>query len=381
MLFLAVAVSIVFVFGARAWCDPPYIFGIHDPGGEYLMEEKGKTGWVLVTEEIGHNPNDMSGGNYSSIESHGHGVIVRLNNGYGSTGTIPLPQYYDEFAIRCGNFVQASGGCHIWIIGNETNLACEWPDGQPIYPSDYISCFLQCRSNIRSRPGHESDNVIPAAIGTYCASNPAACVGDWIEYFTTVLEGVEGQCDGIAIHTYTHGTDPDLIFSDAKMDWPYDDRYYNFRAYLNYMESIPSSMRNLPAYITETDQIDPWEDVNSGWVQNAYLEINNWNTTPGNQKIRSVCLYRWQPWDQWCWQYKEGVKDDFRDAMDNDYRWALESDLYTDGIVNFLDFAVLADHWLQDNHADIAPPPSGDGVVDFLDLAKLTEQWLKSNSQ
>jgi len=315
--------------GASSRSDPPYIFGIHDPGGEYLMQEKGRTGWVVVTEAIGHNPGDWSGPDYSSITAGGHGVIARLNNGYGSSGTIPRPEHYGDFAQRCGNFVQnSSGEAHIWIIGNEPNLGCEWPDGVPIYPSDYIDCYLQCRSNIRSRPGHEGDHVIPAAIGTYAAGSPPTCVGDWIDYFVQVLQGVQGQCDAITLHTYTHGTDPNLIFSEAVMDPPYDDRYYHFRAYRNYMAVIPAGMRSLPVYITETDQMplpghpaEGWADVNSGWVQNAYAEINAWNSTPDNQVIRSVCLYRWWPDDVWCWQYKEGVKNDFRDAMNHDYRW------------------------------------------------------------
>ena len=314
---------------ASSRSDPPYIFGIHDPGGEYLMEEKGRTGWVVVTEAIGHNPGDWSGPDYSWITAGGHGVIARLNNGYGSSGTIPRSGYYGDFAQRCGNFAQSSsGGAHIWIIGNEPNLGCEWPDDVPIYPSDYINCYLQCRANIRSRPGHESDQVIPAAIGTYAAGSPPTCVGDWIDYFAQVLQGVEGQCDAITVHTYTHGTDPALIFSEVVMAPPYDDRYYHFRAYRNYMWAIPAGMRGLPVYITETDQMpapgfpaEGWADVNSGWVRNAYAEINAWNSTPGNQVIRSVCLYRWWPDDVWCWQYKEGVKNDFRDAMNNDYRW------------------------------------------------------------
>ena len=57
---------------------------------------------------------------------------------------------------------------------------------------------------------------------------------------------------------------------------------------------------------------------------------------------------------------------------------ALSADLYTDGIVNLLDFGALANFWLQDGPvADIAPD-GGDGVVDFLDIAKLAEEWLQT---
>ena len=71
-----------------------------------------------------------------------------------------------------------------------------------------------------------------------------------------------------------------------------------------------------------------------------------------------------------------------------------------DGIVNFLDFAdfsstwqgtsedmaelaVFSEQWLQTGATsaeitpfDIAPPHNGDGIVNFLDFAVLANQWL-----
>ncbi|HUT21590.1 MAG TPA: hypothetical protein VM366_20750, partial [Anaerolineae bacterium] len=81
-----------------AFEEPRYLYGFHDPGGEHLMVEAGKPGWVLVTEEIGHDPSWPSGRDYSSLATQGLGVIVRLNNGYHPNGTIPEPQHYDDFA-------------------------------------------------------------------------------------------------------------------------------------------------------------------------------------------------------------------------------------------------------------------------------------------
>jgi lysophospholipase L1-like esterase len=57
----------------------------------------------------------------------------------------------------------------------------------------------------------------------------------------------------------------------------------------------------------------------------------------------------------------------------------LTADLDKDGIVNLVDFAVLASQWLQIPglpSADIAPPPGGDGVVNFKDLYLMAQQWL-----
>lgn len=316
--------------------ESPYIFGIHDPGGEHLMAEQGRKGWVLITEEIGRNPYDYSGKDYSALEAAGFGVMVRLNNGYSTPslgsypGTIPerdvSGQNYQDFAVRCGNFVEYSRGCHIWIIGNEMNHPYEWPggpQGQMITPHMYADCFKRCYTQIHRRPGHGSDQVIVGAVAPWNASAqyPGNERGDWIKYLADVLTHLGGKCDGIALHTYTHGYEPAKITSYARMDPPFQDRYYEFRTYRQFMEAIPLSLRGLPVYITETDQNDPWARRNTGWVQAAYAEIDKWNQDPTRQKIRCLLLYRWLPHDQWSFADIQEVKDDFRAALGNDYRW------------------------------------------------------------
>lgn len=315
--------------------ESPYIFGIHDPGGEYLMAEKGKKGWVLITEEIGHNPYDQSGKDYSALQNAGYGVIVRLNNGYSRPpshypGTIPArdanAQSYREFAVRCGNFVEHSTGCHIWIIGNEMNHPDEWPggpQGQPITPERYADCFKRCYEEIHKRAGHKDDQVVVGAVAPWNAETkyPGNERGDWIKYLFDVLTLLGNQCDGIALHTYTHGPEPAKITSLARMQPPFADRYFEFRTYRQFMEAIPVNMRHLPVYITETDQNDPWARQNTGWVQAAYAEIDKWNQDPTHQKIRCLLLYRWLAHDQWCFANIPEVLDDFRAALTNDYRW------------------------------------------------------------
>jgi hypothetical protein len=314
---------------------PPFIFGMHDRGGEHLMLEKSKRGWVLVTEALGADPNNYSGSNYTDLSTQGLGVIVRLNHGYGTAGTIPHSSQYDNFARRCGNFVQASPGCHLWIIGNEMNLAWErpgGPDGQVITPELYAICFNKCRAEIRRRPGHSQDQVIPGAVGpwntqTQYPGNPS---GDWVQYFADIL-GLLGQnVDGIAIHTYTHGQDPNLVFSEAKMNPPFQDHHWHFRAYRDFMAAIPGGLRNRPVYVTETDQYTAWRNANTGWVRNAYQEIDNWGQNPSHQPIQALILFRWiigNPNDPqqvgWAIENKPGVQDDFRDAMNNNYQVVL----------------------------------------------------------
>jgi hypothetical protein len=316
---------------------PSFIFGTHDRGGEHLMLQKGRPGWVLVTEAVGADPSNHSGSNYTDLTNQGLGVIVRLNHGYGNTGTIPDSAQYDNFARRCGNFVQASPGCHIWIIGNGMNSSAGrpgGPNGQVITPHLYASCFHKCRNEIRRRPGHADDQVVVGAVAPWNmeAKYPGNLSGDWIKYFMDVLSLLGQEVDGIAIHTYTHGQNPTLIYSNVTMDPPYEDRYYQFRVYRNFMEAIPPALRDRPVYITETDQYGAWRDENTGWVRVAYREINEWNRDPENQPIQALILYRWiigNPNDPqeigWAIQDKQGVQDDFRGAMNNDYRLILPS--------------------------------------------------------
>ncbi|MGD9404881.1 MAG: hypothetical protein PVH95_06995, partial [Anaerolineae bacterium] len=311
---------------------PPYIFGMHDRGGEHLILGKSRPGWVLVTEAIGADPNNHAGSDYTDLANQGLGVIVRLNHGYGTAGTIPHSSQYDDFARRCGNFAQASPGCHVWIIGNEMNLANEWPGGpggQVITPQLYASCFAKCRDEIRQRAGHQEDQIVPGAVGPWNTQTtyPGNPSGDWVRYFGDILELLGSGVDGISLHTYSHGQEAHLVFDNAKMNPPFDDYHWHFRAYRDFMKAIPSGLRDRPVYITETDQYGAWRNENSGWVRNAFREIDDWNQVSANQPIQALVLFRWiigNPQDPqqvgWAIENKPGVQDDFRDAMDNEYR-------------------------------------------------------------
>ena len=65
--------------------EPRYIFGIHETSkydpGEKPMIEMGKRGWIVFTEQVHNDPNDLQGNDYTHWANQGFGVIVRLNNG------------------------------------------------------------------------------------------------------------------------------------------------------------------------------------------------------------------------------------------------------------------------------------------------------------
>ena len=287
LLALCGAVSAAAPAAAQGYGESPYIFGVHDPEGAPHMADKRK-GWILFTEELGRDANNASGRDYRPWADQGFGIIVRLNHGYGPTsGTLPYAKHYAAFAQRASRFVAASPGAHIWIVGNEMNWDQEWPryEGttEEITPDRYVQAFRQVRSAIRTLPGHAGDQVIPGALGTY--GPPTAGGLSFVQYHVRVLELLgAGGLDAIAVHTYTHGPDPALVVDEAHMGPPYEAYHYNFRAYRDYLNAHPAWARSLPVYITETDQVGPWEDANRGWVRAAYGEIDEWNRGVGNQK-------------------------------------------------------------------------------------------------
>lgn len=308
-----------------------YLFGFHDPGGEYLMLAANRPGWILFSEAIGHDPNDRSGKDYSTYSEQGLGVIVRLNNGYSPDGTLPNSSQYEDFGQRCANFVAASGGAHIWVIGNEMNFWAERPgvtsgpdSGEVITPERYARAYTLCRDAIHVLAGHEDDQVLVGAVAPWNNNTtyPGNPNGDWVQYLHDILArlGPTGS-DGVAINTYTHGSDPGLILDDTRLDPPFQNRYYQFRTYRDFMGAVPEDMRHLAVYITASDQDVAWEDTNNGWIQLAYAEINWWNSQPDSQKIRALILYRWPKYDRWYIEGKTGVIADFQDALKNDYRW------------------------------------------------------------
>jgi len=310
-----------------------YLYGLHEPGGEYLYAKNGVTGWIVHTHGLGHNPTDNGGVDYTQWNGT---PIARLNNGYGPDGTIPKPEFYEDFAKRVGRWANLSVGCSRYIIGNEPNHSVEWPEGQRISPEEYAVCYMLCREEIHKQWQRENDEVLLAAIAPWFVSDGAG----WIEYFKSVqvyIRDHDGDIDAFALHCYTHGPDPYLITANTFMDAPYQNRQFNFQVYKDWMDAILYDHKSKPVYITETDQNQPWLDQNNGWVKAAYREIDKWNKA-GNQTIRCLCLYRWPSYDQYVIEGKQGVIEDFEDAMAHEYRWKegemADTVVYSDGFEN-----------------------------------------------
>jgi hypothetical protein len=305
-------------FGICAWQ-----YGLHDEFDKDLFAGSGKTGWVLLTHRVVNG----EGNNYEGWSKAGYGVIARLNNDYGGSGTIPTPDLYDAFADQCRRWVANSKGNLIWVIGNEMNNPREWPHQDPwnpgnnpnaaITPELYAVCFNKVRAAIKAVQPNAI--VVPGALD--CFQGPwMSCLDYWNRMLAAITD-----LDAIALHCYTNGYTPDLITSlDRFQNDPLRWQYFHFRAYTTFLDAMPPRHRLKPLYITETDPhgTTPWAGGENGWVQAAYGEIERWNQQPQSQQIQSLILYRWSRDDVYSIVDKPGVQNDIRATINGtDYRW------------------------------------------------------------
>lgn len=270
--------------------------GLHDREGAVHVPAGS---WCVDTVALADRPPAT---NYATL-APGVNWIGRLNWGYGATGTIPHYRDYDEMAKRAAHYVSESSGCHRWIIGNETNHSQEWPGGQMITPAEYARCFLLCRQAIkRVQPDAE---VIPAPVAPWNVE-----AGDWLVYFTEMLTmiGRDGF-DAVALHSYIHKADPSLVNSTAKMDPPFQDRHFEFRAYQDALARVPQFARRLPAYLTEANPLDGWQ---ARGIMPAMLDnVREWNSRADTQRVRCVVFYRYPDYDRWGMASKPDVIREF----------------------------------------------------------------------
>ncbi len=337
-----------------------HIFGVHavavsdDPYSRDrirgLFEAAGKTGWILFTEICGRHPRAIR--EVPEIRrwlwdwaDAGYGVIVRLNHGYEPGGTLPESRLYDDYATAAARWAEVylrdddrALRDYTWTIqiGNEQNNPREHPGGfehpiEHITPERYADAFNRAYEKLKDVLPNAI--VCPGAVDPYNYMPMRLLGGErWrpLDYFTTMMRHIEAL-DGVILHAYTHGPDPDLVthlkrFGDGT--GPLGDHYYDFQTYRVFMERIPAKWRDVPVYITEMNHIhrpagehdQGWLNRNAGWVRAVYSEIDRWNRTPYAQQIRCGLLYRWMG-DAWAIENKTEVLADFAQALQNDYRW------------------------------------------------------------
>lgn len=301
------------------------IYGIHDFNPEWadLVAGANREAWAVYTHALGFDANDKTGHDYREATQRQITPIARLNAGYGTGGTIPLPQHYSAFAQRCANFVAASIDCRHWVIGNEISMRWDWPENQPISLENYTLCFRLVRRAIKAV--QPDAVVIPQAPAPWNVElrypkNPS---GDWVQQLVDMLTLIgRNELEGIALHTYSRGYNVADIPRDFRMGEPYQHRQSGFRSYRDYMAAMPEAFRDLPVFITESNGNSPWNNYQGGWIDAIYREIAGWNKEAGNQQIHALCLFRWAAHDQqWDMSQQAQVRNDFAQVLAQNYTW------------------------------------------------------------
>lgn len=284
------------------------LYGLHDREGRSVVPAGG---WCLDLQAMEDNP---AGVDYASLRADLH-WLVRVDWSNRGGGTYPVPDRVEEYLDRAIRFVTNSKGAFGFILGNEPNHAQERPEGVYLDPKYVAYVFSTVRNAVKRH--NSSIRLFTPGLAPYNDSS-----GPWDDYGMVMYSEIErlGGADGITLHAYNRGSDPNAITSEEKSGPPLDGLYWSFRTYRDQLSILPSSFRSLPAVITEFDELSAWEDRNTGVVKAAYHEIADWNGQSGTQKVQGLLLYRFPHYDQWYIDGKMGVIQDFNEAVSFGYQ-------------------------------------------------------------
>ncbi|MCA9329242.1 SH3 domain-containing protein [Candidatus Saccharibacteria bacterium] len=289
-----------------------HIYGIHEYSDEWhrwILENNVTGWWVELTELSGdYNGRDLRKDRLKPI--------VRINWGYGTTGTMPCKRDWDTYLSRLEHFLRTSKGIERLTIFNELSLKWEWCDG--IMPSveEVVELYKKTYAVTKSvNPG------IKVAFAPPAPWNPT-WGGDWVDIIPKLCDMIgHEKIDFFAFHAYTKGYELEKFTVLQPMDPPYQHRNFSFANLWEQMNAIPKDMRHLEVHVTETNGDDSWQHNSTGrWVQSLYHHINEWNKNPESQKILSASLFRWNSGDnKWDMSRDERTKNDFRESLKHNY--------------------------------------------------------------
>ena len=178
-------------------------------------------------------------------------------------------------------------------------------------------------------PGHADDWVAPSAPAPWNnqTAYPANPSGDWVQYFKDILTNciqLQQPPDALALHTYTHGNTSDLIASEQKTDAPFQNYHSHFRTYRDFLSVVPASLKSVAGlhYRNASGRSDLVAEPEHRLGASARMRRSTRGTrcrrtrrcTPFASFAGRPAMRRWSIAD------KPAVQDDFRAAMQNEYR-------------------------------------------------------------
>ncbi len=328
--------------------ESPYVYGIHDmPGTLSTLDGLlNRRGWVLLMKYLqgGPAPYDPF---IDQLANAGYGIVVRLHWDTGDgEGTVPVPALYATFAANAKLTVQNNPSAKYWIVGNETNLCSEWPRGTgfacngtrpttQITPQSYAQVYTLTWDRIHELDGMVPNlHVIPAPTAVWAGDVPQWGATDFLCDFTRITQLVpHHKIDALAFHPKTHvhtrAAVTSLAQSNPVFDCGHNQRvYWEFPVYRDLLSRVPVDLRDRKVFLTELNPHEGvgWNNVNNGYLVEAYDEINRWNRGQvagwTGQRITGMMVYRWGGGEpQWRLADRPNVQQDLRDAVTRGYRW------------------------------------------------------------
>lgn len=255
--------------------------GVHDRSGADWLLSNGLEGWCTMARYLGTTAQDVGLQQYAAA---GIRVILRLTYSYaqddGGAGTMPAPDKLEAHENAVVETMRLNPDAWGFVYGNEPNNKREWPWEYGLtpqyYKDSYNRVWLQKPAGAR---------LSPCAIDPYNAG-----WGDWRQSWYDVLCQITGA-DFLALHAYTHGPDPDLIWHEKKFTHdPLIGVYYDMRVLESQQDIMPARFWSLPVVVTETnhwvrnDGEIGWEPDAGNWVQEAYRYFAG--------EVEGACLFR-----------------------------------------------------------------------------------------
>ena len=299
--------SAIFYTPAPARPSTKLQIGTHGMGGASWMISAGLKGLAIDTVALGSSATTLD---YRAFQDKGIDVYVRLNYGYGNTGTVPeydTPEW-NRFAGACVETVKRSQGAKGFYVGNEPNNSAEWPDGVPITPEHLAELTNKLH---KEKPAGVLVGTTPLdpyfgpyhLYNAYPAQKSLANAATWWNAYLAALREV----DFVVLHAKTQDSDPEnvhsnTLFSDPPLTW----QFLHFRTYRKMLDLIPLRLHHLPAIIAEANpqRQQPngklgWDCEQGGkWVDEAIADIREYNSLSLGNRVAGVAFYRWAD-DDW----------------------------------------------------------------------------------
>ena len=275
--------AILIDWGGDYEVDESYTLrGVHDRAGADWLVDEGLAGWCLLATYLGTDAQDLHLGGYDAARVR---MLVNARFSYalddGGQGTMPAPGDLAAFEGAYLETMRRNPAAWAFIYCNEMNNSREWPDGYVLTPEYYVQSFNRVWA---AKPA--GMRLFLGAIDPFNSG-----WGDWRQCWRWVMDNIT-DCDGLAMHAYTHGPELGLIeghrqFSDA----PLTGVYYDLRVLESQQEIVPPRFQSKPIVVTETNHFTRengdigWDSDTGEWVRQAYRYF-------AQRGVQGACLFR-----------------------------------------------------------------------------------------